>query len=190
MDTVDIILVLIIFVILCCLCVYIYNISRNYIGGKNDNMQWSNEINLSTFWDSWWTYRENYMGKDNHKTFTLDEFAKLCIQNSKYKMLTIRELLNNYETYNIGKYRLNSNTAIEAYPENDRPRGKTDITTVTLLVKSDECVPPIVFIESGDKKSSWLCLDGTHRLVAAKLRNGFDSRIRVCFIGCDKQYDK
>jgi hypothetical protein len=182
MNAFDIILIVIILVIVCCIILCVGKGSFTYFGGRRNSMKWSNEINLSTFWDSWWTYRENYMGKNNNLILTLDEFAKKCINDSTYKDMSIQTLLDDYETHNIGKHRLNANTPEEAYPPNDRPRGQKDIETIKSLIKSNECIPPIVIIQSGDKKSSWICLDGTHRLVAAKLRDGFRSVVRVCFI--------
>lgn len=178
MNAFDIIPIVVILVIVCCIILCIGKESLAYFGGRGNNMKWSNEINLSTFWDSWWTYRENFMDKN----MTLDEFTKICINDSTYKDMSIQTLLDDYETHNIGKHRLDTNTPEEAYPSNDRPRGQKDIETIKSLIKSNECIPPIVFIQSGDKKSSWICLDGIHRLVAAKLRGGFRSVVRVCFI--------
>ncbi len=60
---------------------------------------------------------------------------------SAYEFLAL-----NVENQRLNKYK-NAKNAQEAYPENDRPRGKKDIDSVNFL-RTRACVSPIVVCNS------------------------------------------
>lgn len=62
-------------------------------------------------------------------------------------------------------------SAVEAYPLNNRPRGKNDISSVKYyqkLIKENNNITPIWMIKKNNK---FILLDGAHRIVASYIEN-------------------
>ncbi len=62
-------------------------------------------------------------------------------------------------------------SAVEAYPLNNRPRGKNDINSVKYyqkLIKENNNITPIWMIKKNNK---FILLDGAHRIVASYIEN-------------------
>jgi hypothetical protein len=80
----------------------------------------------------------------------------------------LRDLTDNPpENFSIA--RVQAKSVVEAYPENDRPRGTADIKSVNYHMKSGS-VPPAFMIEWNTKTGTRsIFLDGMHRIVAASL---------------------
>ncbi len=76
---------------------------------------------------------------------------------------------------NAGLHRLMAKSPEEAYPENDRPRGKKDFQSVSFHLETTQPVSPITIAELTDSqgKTRVIKLDGVHRLVAAAMLRSF-----------------
>lgn len=62
-------------------------------------------------------------------------------------------------------------SAVEAYPLNNRPRGKNNISSVKYyqkLIKENNNITPIWMIKKNNK---FILLDGAHRIVASYIEN-------------------
>ena len=117
----------------------------------------NNELTFSSFNDAWHTYKTHF-----NKNAKLEDFL-LATQKSRPQSIKINEIIK-LKPLNLNLERLNTKTAEEAYPLNDRPRGIADIKSVKYHQKK-EC-SPIVMIRDD---SRLIFADGVHRLIAAKL---------------------
>ena len=95
------------------------------------------------------------------------------------KLVDINALETDMENTRFQKY-LNAKSAEEAYPPEDRPRGKEDIVSVNYHIKTQKAVSPIIVmqIEKNGKIRS-IKLDGVHRIIAAIIRK---SKVKVFYI--------
>lgn len=91
----------------------------------------------------------------------------------EHKIATI-EQMRTWNMLNIGWNRLQS-TPEKAYPENDRPRGDSDIASINYAlniidgkIERDGKLSPIIVFEVQGKK---ILLDGVHRMVASYIRD-------------------
>ena len=75
---------------------------------------------------------------------------------------------------------LNAKSAEEAYPPEDRPRGRKDIVSVNYHIKTQRPVSPIIIMQTEkDGKIRSIKLDGVHRIIAAIIRK---SKVKVFYI--------
>ena len=85
------------------------------------------------------------------------------IYKSKLEKIQLKEFLN-MENFNSNRLQT---SAVKAYPINDRPRGKNDITSVKYyqkLIQNNKYIQPIWIIYKNNK---YILLDGVHRIVAS-----------------------
>lgn len=84
------------------------------------------------------------------------------VYKSTLKKIQLKEFTD-IENFNSKRLQ---NSAIKAYPLNDRPRGKNDISSVKYyqkLIQNNKYVQPIWMIYKNNK---YILLDGVHRIVA------------------------
>jgi len=85
----------------------------------------------------------------------------------KSKLLKISlSIFKNNEVNNFDSIRL-QNTAVKAYPINDRPRGNSDISSVKYYQKQIQQKKEITPIWMIQKNNKYILLDGAHRIVAS-----------------------
>jgi len=97
-----------------------------------------------------------------------EESSVAHIFKSKLVKLPIA-LFKNQNVENFESIRL-QNSAIKAYPLNNRPRGNHDINSVKFYqkqIQSNKEIQPIWLI----KKDKYILLDGAHRIVASYIEN-------------------
>jgi len=142
-------------------------------------LKWTKHIDPETLFESFGWY--SHETKDSNK-MSFEDFTKRVIWHSSYEQVSLEQLLTMPNVQGLPRHRLQAQTPHEAYPVSDRPRGQEgDIDRIVSLQASDS-VSPVVLLSSG---RTWLFLDGTHRLLAAKfLANGDGSAalIRVLWI--------
>lgn len=125
-------------------------------------MQFSEDLSFQTFNDSWQTFN-NYF---NDGSVTFEQFYR-ATKGRKLVVKLLRDIIKE-PPENVSVDRIRAKSIAEAYPENDRPRGDADITSVQHQMKS--LVSPVVIVEwTVGGKTRNIFLDGMHRLVAAKL---------------------
>ena len=93
---------------------------------------------------------------------TFDESLASHINNSKLKNVPM-SIFNNVENFNSNRLQ---NSAIKAYPLNNRPRGINDIKSVKFYqkqIKENKDIQPIWLFK---KNNNYILLDGAHRIVA------------------------
>ena len=97
-----------------------------------------------------------------------EESSIAHIFKSKMVKLPIK-LFKNQNIKNFDSDRL-QNSAVKAYPINDRPRGNRDISSVKFYQKEIQFnreIQPIWLI----KKDEYILLDGAHRIIASYIEN-------------------
>lgn len=143
----------------------------------DSTLKWNERIDIDTFVNAFHTYRTVVDEKE-----TMEEFAIKLTRRATYMYVTIRDLVDTKRIVNLGRHRLEADTAEEAYPPHDRPRGyEQDVQRVVDLTQSTSPISPVVIIADPQDKTD-VFLDGMHRLVAAKLKAGtLDTLVRVCF---------
>jgi hypothetical protein len=89
--------------------------------------------------------------------------ASASAHQRKTSFMLPMSMFKNVDNFNPNRLK---DTAIEAYPKSDRPRGADDISSVNYLVSQIErgnTTPSIYVLKKGNK---YTLLDGAHRLVA------------------------
>ena len=131
-------------------------------------MNWSNNIDISTFNNAYETYKKHFKNKYS-KTLSFMNFYKQTL-TAKYKYYTIKEL-KNMDIKNLNYDRLKKDIN-ETYK--DEPRGKDDIKSIKYSINN--IVSPICIMKIN---SQYILLDGMHRIVASNI---LDSKVCVCLI--------
>ncbi len=141
-------------------------------------IQWTPTVSNETLSDSWGTWNTHYR-ESTKPEINYEAFSK-AVAHGTYKLITIAEFLSmNVENHRLAKYP-NAKTAEEAYPPNDRPRGRDDIQSVNYFVMTSKPVSPISVARVMTKdKVRLIKLDGVHRIIAAAIRR---SCIKIFFI--------
>jgi len=83
------------------------------------------------------------------------------IYNSKLIKISISKKIDNFNSNRL------QNSAIAAYPVNDRPRGNKDIASVKFFQKQIQQKKDIFPIWIVKKNNKYILLDGAHRMVAS-----------------------
>ena len=146
-------------------------------------IDWADSVDAQTLQDAWETYKTHFAKKQGRKVISQLEFEKYSAGLKNYTTIPLSDFVNNkkIQVSNMNRARLSADTAEEAYPPTDNPRGEQDIKSVEYLVNTTHEVSPIVMVRTG--KTSYILLDGMHRLVASKLRSGLeDAQISVLII--------
>lgn len=84
------------------------------------------------------------------------------IYKSKLEKIQLKKFIN-IENFDSERLQV---SAVKAYPLNNRPRGKNDITSVKYyqkLIQNNKYIQPIWLIYKNNK---YILLDGVHRIVA------------------------
>ena len=106
------------------------------------------------------------------KLFKSREESSLAhIFKSKLVKLPV-SLFKNQNVENFDSSRL-QNSAVKAYPLNDRPRGNRDISSVKFYqkqIQSNKEIQPIWLIKKV-QTDKYILLDGAHRIVASYIEN-------------------
>lgn len=142
--------------------------------------RWAKEVDVSTLMDSWWTYCALHLKGELVDKKEICSFQEFCssVRAAEYSEVPLAGLLAS--AHNVGKHRLAADSVEAAYPPEDRPRGEYDIESVKSLMNCSDSITPVLVLKDGDR---WVFLDGTHRLLAAKLLGGPEASIRVCWVG-------
>jgi hypothetical protein len=151
-----------------------------------DLLHWSVFMDLYTFYDAW-TWYERHGAPVNCR-----EFLDAAIRTNP-TMMTLKEFLAPHtRVRGLARYRFESKTPEEAYPESDRPRGtEGDIDVIRSLMTGEREISPIVLVSHPTKRGKWLFLDGTHRLLAAHfLDPTHEIVIRVYYIVVERVQKK
>lgn len=99
-----------------------------------------------------------------------EESFKNHITKTKIKKLSIKKIYN-IENFDSNIRLPKSKKILDAYPKNDRPRGKKDLESVKYhikLIKQNKSFPNIWIVK---KNGKLILLDGAHRIVAHYLSN-------------------
>jgi len=131
-------------------------------------MNWLNTIDLSTFNNSYETYKRHFKNKYT-PSLSFTKFYKQSLLG-KYKLYSIKEL-QNLNVINLNYDRLVKDIK-DAYP--DKPRGDEDIKSIKYSMEN--VVSPICIMKINSK---YILLDGMHRIVASNIMN---SKVMVCLI--------
>ena len=106
----------------------------------------------------------------NMKIFKNKEDALFShIFNSKL----VKIPLNTFKNYNVDNFNSDrlQNSAVKAYPLNNRPRGNKDISSVKYYqkqIQQKKEITPICMIQ---KNKKYILLDGAHRIVASYIED-------------------
>jgi hypothetical protein len=98
---------------------------------------------------------------------TREEATMKHIFNSKLISFPLSKCKN---LHNFDSIRLQE-SAVKAYPINDRPRGYKDINSVKYFQKKIQQKTDITPIWIIEKKNNYILLDGAHRIVASYIEN-------------------
>jgi len=96
-----------------------------------------------------------------------EEAVNTHIFNSKLVKIPL-SIFKNVENFNPDRLQ---KSAVKAYPLNNRPRGKDDISSVKYyqkIIQQKKDVTPIWMIQ---KNKKYILLDGAHRIVASYIEN-------------------
>jgi hypothetical protein len=98
-----------------------------------------------------------------------EEAAYSHIFNSKVVKIPLNTFKND-NVINFDSVRL-QNSAVKAYPLNDRPRGKEDIISVKYYQKQIQQKKEITPVWMIQKNKKYILLDGAHRIVASYIED-------------------
>ena len=150
-----------------------------HIMGSTPSLSWSPRIDAETLLESFIWYSIQLEQEFKLEKPAMETFAKRAVWQAKYSNLSLDRFLNHHDVRGIRRDRLEAELPEEAYPRTDRPRDYAgDVQRVYDLMKT-KCTSPVVVIRHPTDTNAWLFLDGTHRLIAAKLTR---AKIRVCWI--------
>lgn len=96
-----------------------------------------------------------------------EEAVNTHIFNSKLVKIPL-SIFKNVENFNPDRLQ---KSAVKAYPLNNRPRGKDDISSVKYyqkIIQQKKDVTPIWMIQ---KNKKYILLDGAHRIVSSYIEN-------------------
>lgn len=147
---------------------------------QSHEISWQNRLSEKTLKDSWLIWDRDFR-PDIKPTSVYADFVQAC-ERLKYCTMTVDDFLQlNVENHRLGRY-IHAKTPEEFYPIDDRPRqDNKDVQSVRYHMTTQNLVSPICVICVDDQNghARKIKLDGSHRLVAAKLCG---SHICVCFI--------
>jgi hypothetical protein len=98
-----------------------------------------------------------------------EEAAFFHIFNSKLVKIPLNTFKNN-DVDNFYSVKLQK-SAVKAYPLNDRPRGKEDISSVKYYQKQIQQKKEITPIWMVKKNKKYILLDGAHRIIASYIED-------------------
>lgn len=143
-------------------------------------ISWQSKLSDKTLQDSWTIWDRDFRPYIKPASEQC-EFIAACEQ-MEYCIMTVDDFLKlHVENHRLVRY-AHAKSPEEFYPTNDKPRQKNeDVDSVYYHMTTEDLVSPICVICVHDQsgRSRKIKLDGSHRLVAAKLCG---SRICVCFI--------
>ena len=116
------------------------------------------------------------------KLFENKQDAHLAhILKSKLVEIPLSIFANNNDMENFNSVRLKE-TAVKAYPLDDRPRGNADITSVEYhqnQIKQQNDIDPIWLLYKNNK---YVLLDGAHRIIASYIEGVEFIRAYIIYI--------
>ena len=143
-------------------------------------INWADYVDKETVYNAWKTYVTFFAKKMGHVD---EQTFRRYVDESPQVDIPLEKLFDKkapFKMENVSLDRLKARSPEEAYPTQDRPRGKEDISSVRYLCTTDDLVSPIVAIRkrtARGKRQVWILLDGMHRMVASALRSGVDCAV-------------
>lgn len=142
-------------------------------------MKWAKRVSQETMHDAWMTFNTHFQHEDCR--ISEAQFYKMRhVYQSRVELSFLRN--RKYTTIqNLDVTRMKANSPESAYPEENRPRGQSDIDSVYYHMNATN-VSPIVILRRGNgqnTKYETILLDGVHRLVAASILHRLSSKNRA-----------